>query len=77
MAQLIIDIDDALIKEAGLEALKSDVERILHFKRLHKIANKIEEAVLELGIDHNQLWKESKKKAFAKFKEQHLKNIIP
>lgn len=77
MAQLIIDIDDELIKEAGLEALKNDVEKMLNFRRLHKIANKIENSILELGIEHNQLWKESKKKAFSKFKEQHLKNIIP
>lgn len=77
MAQLIIDIDDELIKEAGLEALKNDVEKMLNFRRLHKIANKIENSILELGIEHNQLLKESKKKAFYKFKEQHLKNIIP
>ncbi len=77
MAQLIIDIDDELIKEAGLEALKKDVEQMLHFRRLHKIANKIENSIAELGIEHNQLWKESKRKAFSKFKEQHLKNIIP
>ncbi len=48
MAQLIIDIDDELIKEAGLEVLKSDVERILHLKQLHKVANKIENTILEL-----------------------------
>ncbi len=77
MAQLIIDIDDELIREAGLEALKTDVEKLLNFKRLHKVAHKIESSINELGIDHNELWKESKKKAFSKFKEQHLKNIIP
>ncbi|MEY4539179.1 MAG: hypothetical protein RLZZ306_936 [Bacteroidota bacterium] len=77
MAQLIIDIDDSEVSEAGLEALKNDFIKMMEFRRLSKIARKIENSVTELGLDHDQIWKESKKKAFAKFKEQHLKSIIP
>ena len=77
MAQLIIDIDDEIVREVGLASIKNDFEKMMDFRRLSKVAQKIENSISELGLDHEQIWKESKKKAFAKFKEQHLKNIIP
>jgi hypothetical protein len=77
MAQLIIEVDDEIAKEYGLASLKSDFENMINYDHLSKIAQKIENAVAEAGLDHDQIWKEAKSKAFAKFKEQHLKNIIP
>ena len=77
MAQLIIEVDDEIAKEYGLATLKDDFEKMLNYEHLSKVAQKIENAVLEAGLDHDQIWKEAKSKAFAKFKETHLKNIIP
>jgi hypothetical protein len=77
MAQLIIEVDDETVKEYGLASLKDDFEKYLNFRRLSRFAKEYETALLDAGIDHDQLWKEAKSKAFAEYKEKYLKDIIP
>jgi hypothetical protein len=77
MTTIQLQISDDLIRAYGLEALQQRLAKFLEWERLYLSAKAVEEAVRESGEDNDQLWSEARKNAWAAFKAQQLKNILP
>lgn len=74
MATLTIEVPDEMVREYGLKALAEKIQRDLELERMHRLALKLDAAVKEAGLDHDQLFKEAKHRAWKKYKATVLKD---
>jgi hypothetical protein len=77
MATLTIEVPDEMVREYGLKALAKKIQRDLEWERMHRLALKLDAAVREAGLDHDQIFKESRRESWKEFKGTMLKGILP
>lgn len=77
MAIIEIEISDDYLKKQGSQAIKERIQQEIELDELHDLAVQINQSVENAGLNHDQLWKESKKKAWNKYKEKFLNEILP
>ncbi len=76
MTTIQLNISDDIIKAYGVEAIQNRLQRFLEWERLYFSAKAIQTSVNEAGLDNDELWKEARQKAWAKFKGHQLKGTI-
>lgn len=76
MATLTIEVPDELVKEMGLEAIAARFQKDLELEHMRRLALKLDTAVREAGLDHDQLFKEARREAWKEFKAKNLSHIF-
>lgn len=76
MTTLTIEVDNSLIKEAGVDSLHDYLEEQLEVYKLHLLGLKMKSAVEESGIDLEKELDEAKEKAWQEYKNENLKDFI-
>lgn len=77
MATLTIEVPDELAREVGLETIAARFQKDLELEHMHRLALKLDAAVREAGLDHDQLFKEARREAWKEFKAKNLSHIFP
>ncbi len=76
MIVIQLEVDEKLIQEIGVKSIKDFMESQLSLLKLRYLGDKVTEAILESGADHNKEVEEARKEAWEEYKEKHLKDIL-
>lgn len=72
-----LEIDDEMLANEGFESIKRDLQSKIQLKKLSSVAKKLHESIKSFGLDNDVILEQSRMKAWSKFKETHLENILP
>ncbi len=75
MAVLKINVKDEDIKAFGEQYTKNFLKRQIRLLRLQRIMDRIEEKVIEKGIDYEAELERIREEAWQEYKEDFLKDI--
>ena len=74
MAVIQLEVDDALMKSVGAEAVKAFMERQLSLLRLKHLGDKVAGAIREVGFDHDSAVEESREEAWREHRAKYVKS---
>ena len=77
MVTIELQVSEDMVGKYGVKALISRLQQYLEAERLKILAEEIQEAVLEAGENHGDLFDITRKKAWQEYKEKHLRNLLP
>ncbi|MDX2305702.1 MAG: hypothetical protein NW226_23045 [Microscillaceae bacterium] len=77
MVKISIQVNESLLNHYGLEALQAKLQKIIQLEELHLEGQKIQDALSESELDHDQLWEDARAAAWEDYKNIFLKDILP
>jgi predicted nucleic acid-binding protein len=77
MTTIQIEVSDELIAEYGAKAIQEKFEKDLRWESLRRKALALKDALDKAGLDHDEITKEAKKRAWEIYKSTVLKGILP
>lgn len=76
MATIQIEVSDELVAKYGAKAIQEKFEKDLRWESLRQKALALKAALDEAGLDHDEIMKEAKKRAWDKYKYT-IKDKLP
>lgn len=76
MSVIQLEIEEPLVQEMGMQAIREFMERQLAYLRLQYLGAKISTAIQNAGFDHAQEVAEARKEAWQEYKQAHLQGGI-
>ncbi|MGA0559769.1 hypothetical protein ACO2Q8_24115 [Larkinella sp. VNQ87] len=77
MTTIQFKIDDELLAEYGLRAVQEQFQRQLDWEALRLKALKLKTDLDEAGLDYDEIAKEARARAWEKYKNTVLKDVLP
>ncbi len=76
MSVIQLDIDDALIRSVGAEAMKAFIEQQVAILRLKYQGERLARTMHESGVDHSKEVSEARQEAWDEYKAAYLRDLI-
>jgi len=77
METISVEIEDSILKQAGISTMKEYLKRQVHIYKLQMLAVEISESIIESDIDYENELKQAKEKTWQEYKKNNLSNILP
>jgi len=77
METISVEIEDSILKQAGISTMKEYLKRQVHIYKLQMLAVEISESIIESDIDYENELQQAKEKTWQEYKKNNLSNILP
>ncbi len=76
MSVIQLEIEEPLVHEMGMSAIRQFMERQLAFLRLQYLGRKVSTAIQDAGIDHDREVAAARQEAWLEYKKTHLQEAL-
>ena len=77
MVTIQLEVSEDIVAKMGKQGLIERLQRDLELEHLQLLAEKIHKATDEVGVDHEEIMKSARHKAWKTYKEKYLKDVLP